>query len=88
MDKMISVAAVGCLLLFLCGCTDTNSAANAAQWSDKRASVTCFTYGQLTFNGWSTGRIEYDEGGKISFVDQANGRYTVIEGDCRVVYAR
>ena len=31
-------------------------------------------------------KVEYDEGGRVSFVDAANGRYTTIEGDCRVVY--
>jgi hypothetical protein len=30
--------------------------------------------------------VEYDDGGRISFVDASNNRYTTIDGDCRVVY--
>ena len=26
-------------------------------------------------------------GGRIAFVDAANGRYTTVDGECRVVYA-
>ena len=34
------------------------------------------------------GKVEYDEGGRISFVDAANGRYTTVEGECRIVYSK
>ena len=67
-------------------CTDSERAGNAALWSDQPADITCWTYGTENFAGRSTGKIEYDEGGRISFVDAATNRYTTIDGDCRVVY--
>ncbi|MGA0546458.1 hypothetical protein ACO2Q1_14390 [Brevundimonas sp. VNH65] len=71
----------------LSACTDSGRARNDVKWSDRPADITCWTYGTQNFAGRSTGRVEYDEGGRISFVDAANGRYTTLEGDCRVVYA-
>ena len=32
------------------------------------------------------GKVEYDDGGRISFVDSATKRYMTIDGDCRVMY--
>lgn len=88
MDKLISGVLLLALVFFLVGCSDTGVASTEAQWGDKPAAITCYTYGVLSFNGWSTGRTEYDDAGRLSFVDQANGRFTVIEGDCRVVYSK
>ena len=67
-------------------CTDSKRARNAATWGDKPADITCWTYGTENFRGRSTGKVEYDDGGRVSFVDAANGRYTTVEGECRVVY--
>jgi hypothetical protein len=67
-------------------CTDSKRARNEATWEDRSADITCWTYGTQNFNGRSTGKVEYDDGGRISFVDAANNRYTTIDGDCRVVY--
>jgi hypothetical protein len=72
--------------LSVAACTDSKRASRAATWGDQPADITCWTYGTENFNGRSTGKVEYDEGGRVSFVDAANGRYTTIEGDCRVVY--
>ncbi|MDB5421359.1 MAG: hypothetical protein JWR59_1306 [Brevundimonas sp.] len=69
-------------------CTDTNRASRDATFSDKPADITCWTYGTENFVGRSTGKVEYDEGGRVSFVDAASGRYTTIEGECRVVYSK
>ena len=71
------------------GCTtDADRASSAATYGDKPAAITCYAYGTLTFNGTSTGKVIYDEGGRLTFVDAANGPLTTIEGECRVVYAR
>lgn len=82
---------IGVAALALTGCgvtgTDTYQASQDALYSDKPAAITCYAYGVLTFNGVSTGKVLYDEGGRISFVDAANGRLTSMEGECRVVYA-
>jgi len=72
----------------LSGCTDADNALNAATYTDKPAAITCYAYGNLTFDGRSTGKVIYDEGGRLTFVDAANGRLTTIEGECRVVYAQ
>ena len=71
----------------LSACTDSRRARNDVKWSDRPADITCWTYGTQNFAGRSTGKVEYDEGGRISFVDAANSRFTTLEGDCRVVYA-
>ncbi|WP_396593956.1 hypothetical protein [Brevundimonas sp. R86498] len=67
-------------------CTEAKRARNAATFGDQPADITCWTYGTETFSGRSTGKVEYDDGGRIAFVDAANDRYTTVEGDCRVVY--
>jgi len=67
-------------------CTDAKRARDAATWGDKPADITCWTYGTETFSGRSTGKVEYNDGGRIAFVDAANDRYTTIDGECRVVY--
>ncbi len=67
-------------------CTDSKLARNDATWSDRAADITCWSYGTQTFAGRSTGKVEYNDGGRVSFVDAANNRYTTIDGDCRVVY--
>lgn len=77
------IAGVG---LATSACTEAKRARNAATFSDQPADITCWTYGTETFSGRSTGKVEYDDGGRIAFVDAANGRYTTVEGDCRVVY--
>lgn len=75
------------LAVLVSGCTDSRKAQRDVKWGDRPADITCWTYGTQNFAGRSTGKVEYDEGGRLSFVDAANGRFTTIEGDCRVVYA-
>ncbi len=67
-------------------CTESKRARNAATWGDKPADITCWTYGTQTFSGRSTGKVEYSDEGRLAFVDAANGRYTTVDGECRVVY--
>ena len=88
MRKTIIAASI-VATLGLAGCirTEAGRAERDAYYGDKPAAVTCYVYGERSFDGFSTGKVIYDEGGRIGFVDRANGRYTVIEGDCRIVYA-
>ena len=88
MSKIQTLPIAFLVLLGVGACTDSRRAQNDVKWADRPADVTCWTYGQETFSGRSTGKVEYDEGGRVSFVDAANGRFTTIEGDCRVVYAK
>lgn len=82
--SLVLIAASGAVALS--GCTDSKRARNDATWGDRPAEITCWTYGTENFTGRSTGKVEYDDGGRISFVDAANNRYTTVDGDCRVVY--
>ena len=81
----IGLAAVAAIALS--GCTEAKRASRGATFNDKPADITCWTYGTETFSGKSTGRVE-DRSGRIGFVDAANGRYTTIDGECRIVYAK
>lgn len=67
-------------------CTDSKRARNAATFGDRPADITCWTYGTEIYSGRSTGKVEYSDGGRVAFVDEATGRYTTVDGDCRVVY--
>lgn len=86
--KKITLLALGVAALALSAChvTEADRAKSQATWSDKPADIICWTYGERNFEGQSTGKVVYDEGGRLTFVDAANGRLTNIEGDCRVVY--
>ena len=83
--SIIGLAAVATVALT--GCTEAKRASRGATFSDKPADITCWTYGTETFSGKSTGRVE-DRSGRIGFVDAANGRYTTLDGECRIVYAK
>jgi hypothetical protein len=74
-------------LIGLAGCTKVERETRSARISDRPADVTCRTFGEPFYVGRSTGRVTYDRGGRITFVDRANGRLTTIEGECMVVYA-
>ena len=69
----------------LSGCTDSRRARDAATFNDKPANITCWTYGTPVYEGRSTGKVN-DRDGKIAFVDAATGRYTVVYGECKLVY--
>lgn len=89
MKRLMIVGALA-LVAATAGCTRTDAgrAARDAYYGDKPADVICWTYGERNFEGQSTGKVIYDEGGRLTFVDAANGRLTTVEGDCRVVYQR
>ncbi len=86
MKWLVASMALAGLVPATAGCTDSKRASQAATWGDQAADITCWSYGEQTYSGRSTGKVEYDEGGRVSFVDAANSRYTTIEGDCRMVY--
>ena len=86
MMRTTTILLIAGLAVAATGCTESRRARNAATWSDQLADITCWTYGTETFSGRSTGKVEYNDGGRIAFVDAANGRYTTIDGECRVVY--
>ena len=75
-------------LLGLAGCTDVARERRSATRADRPADISCRSFGQPFYTGRSTGKVTYDEGGRVTFVDRANGRLTTIEGECMIVYAR
>jgi len=81
----LTISALG-LVLLTGACSDVRRERNAARYSDRPADITCWSLGAEVFSGRSTGRVSQDDGGFIGFVDAANGRYTVIHANCRVVY--
>lgn len=87
MTRLLPTIAV-IVLLGLTGCTEAERARRSARLSDSPADVTCRSFGQPFYAGRSTGKVTYDEGGRVTFVDRANGRLTTIEGECMIVYAR
>lgn len=75
-------------LLGLAGCTEAARERRSVTRSDRPADVSCRSFGQPFYAGRSTGKVTYDEGGRVTFVDRTNGRLTTIEGECMIVYAR
>ena len=86
MTRTITLVLIAGLAVSAAACTESRRARNAATFSDQPADITCWTYGTETFSGRSTGKVEYSEEGRLAFVDAANGRYTTVDGECRVVY--
>jgi hypothetical protein len=86
MKRLIVIMAATGVALSASACTESKRARNAATWGDQPADITCWTYGTETFSGRSTGKVENSDEGRLAFVDAANGRYTTVDGDCRVVY--
>ena len=87
MKRTVTLVLIAGLAVTAAACTESKRARNAATWGDRAADITCWTYGTETFSGKSTGRVE-DRSGRIGFVDAANGRYTTLDGECRIVYAK
>ena len=67
-------------------CTETERAQTGVLMSDREARVTCREYGEIMFDGRSTGKVVYDETGRINFINAATGGMEVLEGECRVSY--
>lgn len=88
MKRTVTLILIAGLAVTAAACTDSRRARNAATFSDQPADITCWTYGTETFSGRSTGKVEYNDGGRIAFVDAANDRYTTVDGECRVVYVK
>ncbi|WGM30431.1 hypothetical protein [Brevundimonas sp. NIBR11] len=86
MTRILTLVLIAWVGIAATACTESKRARNAATWGDKPADITCWTYGTETFSGRSTGKVEYSDEGRLAFVDASNGRYTTVDGECRVVY--
>lgn len=85
MMKTTMIATGLMLAAGLASCTESRRARDDATFNDKPADIACWSYGVETYKGRSTGKV-HDREGKIAFVDAATGRYTVVYGECRLVY--
>ncbi|MBU1346951.1 MAG: hypothetical protein KKA16_08355 [Alphaproteobacteria bacterium] len=88
MKRTTTLVLIAGLAVTAAACTESKRARNAATFGDRPADITCWTYGTETFSGRSTGKVENSDEGRLAFVDAANGRYTTVDGDCRVVYLK
>lgn len=86
MTPKLTLALIAGVAVLVSACTESKRARNAATFGDQPADITCWSYGAQTYSGRSTGKVEHSDGGRVAFVDAANGRYTTVDGDCRVVY--
>lgn len=59
-------------LFGLAGCTEAERARKSATFDDRPADITCRTFGEPFYVGRSTGKVTYDEGGRVTFVDRAS----------------
>lgn len=86
---MIKIILLALVAMTLAACGETSQAANKAYYSDKPAHITCQGYASgLMVDTDTTGRIEYDAGGRYTFVNAKTGELTLSEGECVVVYKR
>lgn len=83
--SLIAAVALGAAAA-LASCSETSRAAMDARSDDRPTTVTCTGYNGEIFNGRSTGRIEFDETGRLTFVDAATGGLVITEGECIVRY--
>ena len=67
MKRTTTILLIAGLAVAASACTESRRARNAATWSDQPADITCWTYGTETFSGRSTGKVEYNDGGRIAF---------------------
>lgn len=88
MRRKLTLILIAGVAVLASACTESKRARNAATFGDQPADITCWSYGVQTYSGRSTGKVEHSDGGRVAFVDAANGRYTTVDGDCRVVYLK
>lgn len=73
-------------LLAVAGCSETDRARNDARGDDRPTTILCQGYNGVIFEGRSSGRVEFDPTGRLTFVDAATGSYVIAEGECIVRY--
>lgn len=82
---MRNVLIVAAAAFALAGCyrNETAKTVHVAQWDDTKSwHVTCVGYGGTMYDGNSSGPVEYDETGRISFIDAQTGKIVKSEGEC------
>jgi hypothetical protein len=83
----MKTAAALLLAAALAGCTgDTGRARREARFQDLPSDVTCRSFGEVVYQGRSTGRVRIRRG-VVSFVDAANGRLVTTTAECVIVSA-
>lgn len=85
--KKILLAGFAAAALFLSACSDVNNKSNQVTYLDIPARITCTGLATgVMFDGYSSGRVTYEEGGRLKFVDAKTGGLVITEGECIVRY--
>ena len=71
------------LLLILVGCSDARKGAILSLGQSRE--VKCYSGGQLIYHGFSTGKIENEEGSDGYFFKDTNGKFIEINADCLII---
>ena len=82
---MKNIAIICLVALALAGCyrNQTSQAVRTAQYdNNKNWHVSCSGYTGPMYDGNSRGPVEYDETGRISFIDAQTGKLVKSEGEC------
>ncbi len=78
------------LALGISGCSSwrTGISRNVSDWSNRDATVTCYSGGKVIFEGESDGKVfsEPNSDGYILFDKKNNGKLTEVSGDCIIRY--
>jgi len=84
MTKTFSfVLVISALALSGCARNQTSAAVRSAQWDNtKNWHVTCQGYSGVMYDGNTRGPVEYDETGRVSFIDAVSGKLVKSEGEC------
>lgn len=85
--KKILLAGFAASALFLSACSDVNTKSREALYLDVPARITCTGLASgIMYDGYSSGRVTYEEGGRLKFVDRKTGGLIITEGECIVRY--
>lgn len=68
------------ICLFMCACTDAEWERSTALASE--AHITCYSGGVAVYDGHSTGKVEWLEGGGAYWKDKETGRLVETFADC------
>lgn len=90
MKKTIISAVVLALSVVSSGCVRTTADRAQAErrYSDGPATIQCYDYGLLIFQGRTKGKPQRSDTGEgsWSFVDATTGKLTTVEANCHIAY--
>ena len=89
-NKFFSTGFLILFVLGISGCSSwrTGISRNVSDWSNRDATVTCYSGGKVIFEGESDGKVfsEANSDGYVLFDKKNNGKLTEVSGDCIIRY--